>query len=102
MTISNLYAGAVLIATALVMAGIFGQSAWAFTEEELRQINGPVALNIAGPGQDNADLLSSRDLELYVGAEEPGGTGIRLDNFYTSNLIDKSQPAQIGRFRFRF
>lgn len=101
MSLSNLFSGALLISMAMVVATIFSSSAGALSEEDVRALTGPISLNIA-PGGNNADLLSSRDLELYFGADRNTGMGIKIDNSYTSNLVDESEPAQIGRFRFQF
>jgi len=101
MTNHQFYYGAFIIFLGLVLAGLLGQPAHAFTKKQLHEMNTTVRLNIANPSP-SSNIFAPKEFDFHIGANQNYGQRLQPDNFYTKNLESKADPVEIGGIKLRF
>lgn len=102
MTANRLYFGAFVIFLGLVLAGLFSQSASAFSREELASLNRTVRLNLAGDAPGTFDPFRPKEFDFRIGADQKYGQQFHPDTFYSRNMDLQANPVEIGGIKLRF
>jgi|GEM_PF-5734770 len=101
MTNHQFYYGAFIIFLGLVLAGLLGQPAHAFTKKQLHELNTTVRLNIDNPSKFS-NLFAPKEFDFHIGANRDYRQRLQPDNFYTRNLESQDDPVEIGGIKLRF